>query len=188
MTTTHVAAPRTYADAPAWGSRLGADTRYVLTGVPRALVGVTLGPFRSRALADDERARIAEVLGEPVARPEYRAGRGRHRVPAAVTDPQVWRDLLHAVVRWAPSTIAFTVVVSWWVGVAGGLTWALWGWSLPDADREVPEMLGFGDAYMTTVGFYFALALLLGVTLPAVAQWAARFEARAAQRILNAQR
>jgi hypothetical protein len=137
-----------------------------MTGFPLAMAGLTLVPFR--ALANAERTRIAEVLDEPELRSK-----------------PIWRDLLHAAVRWAPNTVSLTAVATWWAGALGGLTWALWGWALPADGAEVPELLGFGDDYTTIVGLYFALGLLFAVTLPAVARWAARFEARFARKLLT---
>ncbi|GAA3236374.1 sensor domain-containing protein [Dactylosporangium siamense] len=204
MTATLLETPRTTI-APATGplSRVAADTRYVLTGFPLALAGLTLcmtgfvagvslvvvwvgvplmiaAMTLSRAFAGMERARIAAVLSEagPVRQPRYRGG---------LTDPQAWRDLAHASLRIVPSTAAFSVVVTWWAGVLGGLSWALWGWALPDGEgaQGLPELLGLGDAYLTAVAFYLVAALLFAVTLPVAVHGAARFEARFAQALLS---
>jgi hypothetical protein len=193
-------------------SRLVADTRYVVTGFPLALAaavlcvtGVAAGiglavlwigiPLTvaalllSRRFATAERARVAAVLGEPVPHPAYRVPgtptTARERI-AVLTDPQTWRDLAHACVRVVPSTIGFSFVVTWWAGVLGGVTWSLWGWALPDGpdNRDLPELLGLGDAYGTAVVFYLAAALLFAVTLPTVARCAARLEARFARALL----
>jgi hypothetical protein len=194
-------------------SRLLADTRYVVTGFPVALAAVVLcatgfavgaglavlwigvpvmvaALLWSRRIAGAERARITAVLREPVPAPRYRTARTSSPIGAAIamlSDPQSWRDLVHATVRFIPSTIAFSVVVAWWAGLLGGLTWSLWGWSLPDGpdNKELPELLGFGDAYLTTVAFYLVVAVLLALTLPAVARGAALFEARIARALLT---
>ncbi|MBB2940715.1 hypothetical protein FB565_000419 [Actinoplanes lutulentus] len=186
-------------------SRLTADTRYVLSGFPTGLAativcatGLSLGlglavlwigvpiliatMMLARGFAVTERTRIA------VAPFVYRAAASDtviSRLIAVVTDPQSWRDLAHAMLRCVPSAIAFSVVVSWWAAVAGGMTWALWGWSLPQDGKEVPELLGFGDDYWRIVGFYLVVAAVFALTLPAVAGWAARFEAGFAQRLLS---
>ncbi|WP_229076298.1 sensor domain-containing protein [Actinoplanes sp. DH11] len=191
-------------------SRLGADTRYVLTGFPLALAsvvvcvtGFSLGlslavlwvgvpvliasMMMARGFAVSERARVATVLGAPVPEPEYRAGGPSllSRLAAVLTDPQAWRDLAYAAVRWAPNTIAVTVVLTWWAGVVGGLSWGLWGWALPKDGTELPEMLGLGDDYLTVVALYAVLAMLFVASLPAVVRWAARFEARFAVSLLG---
>jgi hypothetical protein len=191
-------------------ARLTADTRYVLTGFPVGLAGAivcatgfSLGlglavlwigvpiliatMMFARGFAMTERARIAAVLGTEARDFPYRGATSNtvvSRLVAAVTDGQSWRDLAHAMLRFIPSTVAFSVVVTWWAGVVGGLSWALWGWSLPGDGRELPELLGFGDAYSTIVIFYGAIALGFAATLPSVTRWAARLEARFAQHLL----
>ncbi|MFB9184972.1 sensor domain-containing protein [Dactylosporangium sucinum] len=197
-TTTYIEAPRTL-------PRLAADTRYVLTGFPVALaafvlclttvtmgvglavvwVGVPLAVAAltlARTFATAERARVADVLGEAVPRPVYRTGTWR-----MFADPQSWRDLAHALLRWIPSTVAFCIVVSWWAAALGSLTWSLWGWALPDGpdDHELPELIGLGDAYLTAVVFYLVVAAVLAVTLPAVTRAAARVEAGFARALLG---
>jgi hypothetical protein len=189
----------------------GINTRYVLTGFPLALaaftvcvtgfaaglglvviwLGVPLLIFAlgmSRGFADSERGRIAVVLGEPVVRPEYRTTDSTNvlrRLLTALGDRQTWRDLAHAGLRWMPSTVAFTLTTTWWAGLLGGLTWGLWGWALPSGDVEVPELLGFGDSYLTIVIFYLAVAVFFAATLPAVVRAAARLEAGFAKRMLK---
>ncbi|WP_433795804.1 sensor domain-containing protein [Actinoplanes sp. CA-252034] len=190
--------------------RLAADTRYVLSGLPLALaavlvcvtalsvglglavlwVGVPLSFFalmQARGFAATERERIAPVLEREIHHPSYRTAESATLLPrlfAVLADAQTWRDMAHAGLRWIPSTIAFTAVATWWAAVLGGLTWVLWGWSLPSDAKELPELLGFGDAYMTKVAFYGLLAVAFVITLPAVARSAARFEARFAERLL----
>lgn len=191
-------------------TRVAADTRYVLTGFPvgtaativcssgfalglgLAVIGIGVPILAAtlvmaRGLAVTERARVARVLGEPVTAPAYRAATSDtvvSRLLAAVLDPRSWRDLAHAVLRFIPSTVAFSVVVTWLAGMAGGFSWALWGWALPDGGTELAEMLGFGDAYPTTVVWHLVVGVLFAVTLPAVARWAAVLEARFARALL----
>ncbi|GIE30917.1 hypothetical protein Ait01nite_039620 [Actinoplanes italicus] len=212
MTTTQLEPVLTPAPVARVLPRLAADTRYVLTGLPLAVaavvvcatamsaglglavlwVGVPLTFFalmQARGFAATERERIAGVLGREIQNPSYRTSEVSRLLPrlwAVLIDGQTWRDLAHATLRWIPSTIAFTVVATWWAGILGGLSWVLWGWSLPDGDRELPELLGFGDAYLTNVAFYAAIAAFLVVTLPAVVRRAALFEARFAEKLLTA--
>ena len=69
----------------------------------------------------------------------------------------------------------------------GSLTWSLWGWSLPDGpdDRDLPELLGFGGSYLTSISFYLDLAELFAITLPAVVRGSALLEARFARALLS---
>jgi hypothetical protein len=210
MTTTPVHTQLAPAPAVrAWG-RLVTDTRYVLTGFPLATIAFTvcLTGFAAgaglvvavvgvpllaatlmgaRGFAIAERARVAPVLGSALPAPAYRAAKSASapaRMIAVLADPQSWRDLAHAVLRLAPSTIAFSVVATWWTGVLSGATWSLWGWALPKDGVDLPELLGLGDRYGTIVIFYMAVAVAFAATLPAVTRWAATLEARFAKALL----
>jgi hypothetical protein len=212
MTTTQLDPVLTPAPVARVLPRLAADTRYVVTGLPHALaaivvcvtalsvgvalavlgVGVPLAFFalmQARGFAAAERERIAPVLEREIPAPAHRPAAATlpSRLFAVLADAQTWRDLAHAVLRWIPSSIAFTLVATWWAAVLGGLTWVLWGWALPGGPeaRELPELLGLGGSYLTKVAFYGVLALVFVVTLPAVTRWAALLEARFAERLLG---
>jgi hypothetical protein len=211
MTTTQLDPVLTPAPVARVLPRLAADTRYVLTGLPLAVAavvvcatalsaglglavlwaGVPLTFFalmQARGFATTERERIAPILGRDIHNLSYRTSEASTLLPrlwAVLADGQTWRDLAHASLRWIPSTISFTVVATWWAGILGGLSWVLWGWSLPDGNRELPELLGFGDAYLTIAAFHAAIAAILVVTLPVVARRAALFEARFAEKLLT---
>ena len=213
MTTTQLDAHLTPAPVARFLPRLAADTRYVLTGFPAGLAAVVLcltgfaaglglavvwvgvpitiaAMMLARGFAVAERDRIAGVLGRPVPTPRYRTasdGSLPRRVAAVLADPQSWLDLAHAGLRFIPSTIAFSFVVTWWAGVFGSVTWSLWGWSLPNGpdERDLPELLGLGGSYLTAVGFYLVLGALFAITLPVVVRTAARFEARFAEIMLS---
>jgi hypothetical protein len=185
-------------------ARLGADTRYVLTGFPIGLAGTIVGALGvslglglavlwigvpilvvtmlfARGLAVSERERIGSAAFP------YRGATADtvlSRVVAVVLEPQSWRDLAHTMLRIIPSSVAFSIVVSWWATVIGGLSWALWGWSLPQDGTELPEILGLGDDYSTIVIFYGVIALGFALSLPAVTRWAAGVEARFARALL----
>ncbi len=172
-----------------------ADSLYVLSGFPLAVasfvvcltaftagislavvwIGVpllVLALVQSHRFAARERARAAAVLGFEVPAPVHRTG----RLMAVIADPQAWRELAHAVLRFIPNTIAVSFVATWWAGMLGGVTFALWSWSLPDDD--LPELLGLSDTYAASIVFYLVAGLLFALTLPAVVRAAARFEAR----------
>ncbi len=211
MTTTQFDANLVPAPAVRFLPRAGADIRYVLSGLPLALtslvvstIGVTAGAATallwigvpvmiravgmSREFAETERGRIAEVLGEPVPRPRYRttdSGNPLRRLVTVLGDRQTWRDLAHATLRFLPNAVAVSLIMTWWAAMLGGLTWVLWGWSLPDDSRELPELLGLGDAYLTTAVCYLVGAVVFAATLPAVARWSATFEARFARALLT---
>ncbi|GAA1607414.1 sensor domain-containing protein [Actinoplanes couchii] len=212
MTTTQLDPVLTPAPVARFVPRVAVDSRYVLTGLPMAVaallvpvtalavgaglavlwIGLPLMTFalmQARGFAAAERERIAVVLGREVRHPVYRPA-GSASLPgkllAVLRDGQTWRDLAHATFRWIPSTVAFVVVATWWAAILGGLSWALWGWALPEEGIELPELIGLGDGYPTMVAFHAAVAVVFALTLPPVAGWAARFEARFAERLLAA--
>ena len=203
MTTTQLEMPLAVRLWP----RLAADTRYVLTGLPLAVasfavcltaltagltlavvwVGVPLVVFalmQARGFAASERARLA--LPAPAYREAFSPAR-HHRLLATVSDPRSWRDLAHAALRFIPNTISASLVLTWWLGLLGSVTWALWGWSLPNGpdDADLPQVLGLGDSYTTSVVFYLMVAAAFALTLPAVAHAAARLEAAFARALLG---
>ncbi|XVV14437.1 sensor domain-containing protein [Actinoplanes sp. CA-131856] len=183
-------------------ARIGADTRYVLTGFPLGIAALTAGVtlfslglglavigvgvpllfaalMAARGFAVLERRRLGPVLGQKIDEPIYRTGSAARRL----ADPQAWRDLVHAILRFIPNTIAFSFVVTWWAGLLGGVSWSLWGWSLPGDD--LPAWLGFGDSYTASAIFYLVLGLIFAVTLPLVVRAAARLEAGFARALLG---
>lgn len=214
MTTTQLDPILTPAPVARILPRLAADTRYVLTGFPTALAaflvcvtGLTAGAglavlwvgvpimifalMQARGFAAVERERIAVVLDREIPAPPYRsasAGTVAARLLAVLADAQTWRDMAHATLRFVPSAVAFSLVATWWAAVLGGLTWVLWGWSLPSGPggNELPAMLGLGDGYLTNVTFYLLLAIPFALTLPAVTRRAALIEARFAEKLLAA--
>ena len=109
------------------------------------------------------------------------------RVFTPLSDGQSWLDLLHAMFRFIPSTIAFCFVVTWWAGALGGLTFPLWDWSIPRGpdNTDLPELIGLGDAYSTRVWFYLAVGAFFALTLYPVVRGAALLEALFAQGLLS---
>ena len=192
---------------------LGVDTQYVLLGFPLGIVTIVLGAVGfalglglavlwigvpimvaslmvARGFATLERARIGPVLDGRVPHPYYkkrRDGSRVRRVLTPLTDAQSWLDLLHAVFRFIPSTIAFCFVIVWWAATLGGLSWALWGWSIPNGpdDQDLPDLLGIGSAYSTRIVFYLVIGAFFALTLYPVVRGAALLEALFARALLS---
>jgi signal transduction histidine kinase len=212
MTTTDATPALMAAPAPRLLRRLALDTQYVLIGFPLGIITVSLCMsvfwlgvgtliiwiglpilmavmYMSRGFATFERMRIGPVLDRPVHHPYYkrptRASRlGRLLTP--LTDGQYWLDLLHGMFRFIPSTISFALVVAWWSGALGGLSWSLWAWSIPYGpdDEDLPELLGFATDYGTRAMFYLALGVFFAGTLFWVVRGAALLEAYFARALL----
>jgi len=213
MTTTYAEAAAAPVRRGGFLRQLGIDTQYVLLGFPLGIIAVSLSMtlfwlgvgtliiwiglpilmgtmFMARGMATLERARIGPVLGRHFPHPYYKkrpeAG-ALGRMFAPLIDAQSWLDLLHGMFRFIPSTISFALVVAWWSGALGGLSWGLWGWSLPTGpdDQELPELLGFDGGYGTKVAFYLAAGVFFAGTLYWVVRGAALLEAYFAKGLLS---
>jgi signal transduction histidine kinase len=193
--------------------QLGIDTQYVLLGFPLAIVtivlcvtGFGLGVglavlavgvplltatlYAGRGFAILERARMSPVLRRTMPHPVYkRASRPGFwpRVLTPIADGQTWLDLLHGTFRIIPSTFAFAVAVTWWSGALGGLSYILWGWTIPHGpdNKDLPELLGMGHALSTRVVFYTAAGIFFAGTLIPVVRGVALLEALFARGLLS---
>src|SRR4051794_37375528 len=149
--------------------RLAIDSQYVLVGFPLGIIAIVLlmtgfwlgvglaviwvgipvlvaTIFMARGFAAVERARIGPVFGRQVPHPYYKKRPDAdwlRRMFTPLADGQSWLDLLHGMFRFIPSTIAFSFVVTWWAGTLGGLSWFLWGWSIPNGpdNQDLPDLL-----------------------------------------------
>ena len=207
----HAAQPRP--GASRW-RQLGVDSVYVLSSFPLALAsfvlvvtGLSVGAATlvlwaglplltatllvASRLAAVERARIPGVLRESVPAPAHRrAARGAspaRRLLVPLQDPQRWRDALHGVLHLAVSTVTFTVVLTWWAGALGGITYPAWSWAVPDAagNEDLPELLGLGDGLAVRVVLYLVAGLVLLLTLPPVTRAMALLGARLGRVLLS---
>lgn len=139
--------------------RLGRDTLYVLVGFPLALLsfvvmvvglstslgllitllGIPLAVLTlqaARGFAVVERARLQLRDGAPMpAAGHRRPGAGGWRgLLHRLRDQQSWLDALHAVIVLPLATVTFSLVVTWWAGAVGGLTYWVWARFLPPND------------------------------------------------------
>jgi len=197
-------------------AQLFRDSTYVLTGLPLAILTATLVitllctsiglsviwiglPMLAmtlavtRGFASLERERLTRVLPGPVAHPEYAAadpGASVHRrLRTVLGDGQRWLDAAHGVLRLFVSIPAFTVVVTWWSIVVGGLTYGAYDWALPDAgqsdNQDLLEALGLPTSAGARIAAYTAIGLVFAVLLPVVVRGAALLEAHTARVMLT---
>jgi len=175
-------------ERPGLLSRLGHESVFVLASFPLAIVafvvavtGVSLGLgllitflglpvlagtlVAAQGLGDLERRRFAGV-GRPLpATQPFRSDRrGLARVLARLRHGQSWLDVLHGFLRLPVSIVTFALVVTWWAGTLGGLTYALWEPFLPASDGSLADLLGYPGraaeiAMNTAVGVVFLLTL-----------------------------
>ncbi|WP_219460291.1 sensor domain-containing protein [Nonomuraea rhizosphaerae] len=195
--------------------RIATDTRYVLLGLPTAVIafvlvvtGISAGAgslvafvglpvlaataAMARNFADVERVLLPEVLGRRLARPRYpQAPDGAGRLRRAVNPlagGQAWLDLLHAIIAFPVAIAAFVVTATWWAGAIAGLTFPLYGWmiaGIPDFHGGLPELLGLSNDTTTFVVFNTVLGVLFALTLVPVVRGAALIKANLAQALLT---
>ena len=155
---------------------LGLGLAITIVGLP--VLALTFGVARGISAGDRAQLRALMQLDPPT--PRYRRPRSSSwfgRVLAPLADPQAWLDVGFQIIRLPLGIFAFTVVVTWWAGAIGGLTYALWGWSIPNTDNNhtLPELLGFGGGYLVEVLWYAACGLFFALTLRwavLIAAWA----------------
>ncbi|MFG1605389.1 sensor histidine kinase [Actinoplanes sp. NPDC049265] len=193
--------------------RLGLDTQYVLVGFPLGLIAVVLSMalfwagvglavvwvgvpllavtfFAMRGLAIMERARVGPVLGHRLPHVAYKRATGGgfwRRAVTPLTDGQSWLDLLHAMFRFIPATIAFSVVLTWWTVAIAGLATPLYDWAItnsPDS-HGLPYLLGLGDSIAMRWAFNIAIGLFFALTLYPVVRGMALLNTAFAQLLLS---
>jgi signal transduction histidine kinase len=114
------------------GFAAGVGTVVVWVGVP--ILAVTL--WACRGLAELERRATEGATGRALPSHHYRAPTGSTlgRLVRSLTDPQLWRDLVHAVLGFPVRLAAFVIAITWTVGGLGELLYAGWQWALPRGD------------------------------------------------------
>ncbi|WP_017591711.1 sensor domain-containing protein [Nocardiopsis potens] len=194
--------------------RAGADTRYLITGFPLAVVSFCLlvpvfaaglgtavivgGLFAlglaliiARGFAAVERQASAEVLARPIDAPRYRRppeGAGWFRAGITpLTCGQSWMDLGHGILRLPLAVASFAITVSWWAVAIGGLLYPAYGWALHriPGNQGLPELLGHGGDLRTGIAFHLVLGALFALLLPVVLRFLAQLNAGFAKAFLS---
>src|SRR6266516_2187387 len=174
--------------------QLGHDSAYLLIGFPLGLlsfvvvftlfatglgmlitvVGIPIlvaSFYTAHGFATLERLRLPAVLHRVIPRPRYRgaaAGSGGwRRLVTPLRDGQRWLDLLHAIGYWILATVGFSFLVTWWAGTLGGLTYAAWGWSIPQGEdsKDLNVLIGLPDTYTARVGLNLVIGRVFLLTL-----------------------
>ena len=210
----HVPSQMSTAPAPTWSwwsqmwSNMGRDAVLVVPGLLISVIampmlialfsislatfiiwiGALLLPltlFVASGFANLSRFR-ARQWGAQVAEVEHRQhGSGIRAWMGAMADGQRWLDLLFETVFALPIRIfTFSVVVPWFFGALGGLTFFIWGRFLPDGNTDLVELIAaaWNDTAVTDLGFgveatfQFVSGLILLITFPFVLHAMARLE------------
>ncbi len=144
------------------GFSVGIGTLVVWIGVP-VLVATLVA---ARGLAAAERALVAAATGRELPPHHYREP---DRFLGRLTDPQPWRDLLHAVVAFPLRVAAFSIALVWGVGGLGALLSVTWMWALPRGDStQLFELITGVDSLAAEVVLQTLLGAGMLLTLPLV--------------------
>lgn len=154
---------------------LGVSLSILIGGVLLIPVGIMV----ARGFARFERIRMRGMLGQEAPGPRYACapdGSGFwRRMLTPLTDPQSWLDVVWSLVGLVTGTVAFSLAVTWWAGMGGGLTYWFWQRFVPESpdDTGLAELLGLGSGRTAESWLNFALGLFFLVTLPFVMRVAA---------------
>jgi signal transduction histidine kinase len=144
-------------------------------GLAVLVFGVLLLPltaYVARGHAFFERLRLQGMMRWPAPTPTYlrapaEAGFWRRSLNA-LRDPQSWLDLLWSLLSPITGTVAFAVVVAWWAGALGGLSYWFWQRYIPESSDEhgLAWALNLGDTRTAESWVNLAAGGILLVTLP----------------------
>ena len=180
-----------------WPTRVALDTVYGISALPIAVtffvlvvvglaltvglavlvVGILVLPatvYVARTNAFFERLRLQGMLRWPAPTPTYlRAPAGAgfwRRALTPVRDPQSWLDIAWSLVALLTGTVAFAVVVAWWAGALGGLSYWFWQRFIPDSsdDHGLAYLLDLGDSRTAESWVNLVVGALFALTLPLV--------------------
>jgi signal transduction histidine kinase len=170
------------------GFATGAGLLVTVVGLP--ILTITL--YAARGLATVERRALRAIVTVDAPSVRYRevpedAGWFR-RVLTPLTDVQYLLDFAHGLVTFVVSTFSFSVVVAWWGGAAGGVSYLLWGWAIPEDPDNVTlaNLIGLPDGRFYDVLVEFVVGMVFLVTLPMVVRGTAMLRASVAKAMLFA--
>lgn len=167
----------------------------MVTGVALSVIigGVLLlagGVMISRGVASLERIRIRGMLGREAVTPRYlgaRPGDGFwSRTLLPFRDTQSWLDVVWSLLGLVTGILAFVITVTWWAGMAGGLTYWFWQRYLPVSahDGGLVQLLGIGTGPLAESVWNFGAGIFFLLTLPFAIRLAAIIHASLAQVLL----
>lgn len=195
-------------------TRLRRDTAFLLPSFPLALAGfisvvvllsagvgllivwvglpilvAALGA--ARGFATLERVRLNQLDGTPIPHAGYgRAPADAGRIGTLLwplRQPQYWLDALWSVVGLVTATLAWSISVTWYAAVLGGLTYWLWQGALPPNDGSLADLLGLGEGRLPETLLNTGFGVFALLTLPWVLRAATWIHAEPARLLLNRQ-
>jgi signal transduction histidine kinase len=149
------------------GLSLAAGLLVTVIGIPVAVATLAV----AATFASHERWRL-EVRGTPLTpAPRPNLGdsvrpRGLRGMITFLSDRDRWAEVLHGITVLPLAVLTWSVAITWWAGVLGGLTYWAWSPALPSAARApavLPELLHLSlsdSMFNLIVGALFAATLI----------------------------
>ena len=113
-------------------------------------------------------------------------GTGLRGMFSVLADPLRWGAVLHGIGAMALSIVTWTVLVTWWAGALGGLTYWFWERWLPNPEENV-TLVELLDLSITESQLYLLIGLFFAITLIPVIRWCTNLHAGWARLLLSGQ-
>lgn len=161
------------------GISLAVGLAIIWVGIPIGVATLGIGV----GFAALERARLA-ARGTRLAPIGYRPvrGGGLQAQLARLADPKRWAATLHGILALIVSTFTWSVLVAWWAGALGGLTYWFWERWLPAGNTGLAWLL---DLPLSEAQLNMLLGAGFLVTMPPVLRACAAMHAVLARLLLT---
>lgn len=148
------------------GVSLAAGLAVIWVGVPVGAATLAVAVWFERL----ERRRLAArgTVLEPITYAPA-SGIGWRGQLQTLADPKRWAAVLHGVLALLVSTLTWTVLVTWWSMVLGGLTYWFWERWLPEDNQGIVLLLDW--TFINDPVLYLVLGVAFALTMPAVLSW-----------------
>ncbi len=150
------------------GVSLAIGLAVVWVGIPigAATLGLAVGFEKlERTRLAARGTSLAPVVYAPV------PGVGLRAQLQRMADPKRWAAVLHGVLVLVVSTFTWSVLVTWWAGALGGLTYWFWERWLPEDNTGLADLLALP---ITDAQVNLVLGVAFALTLPPVTAWCTR--------------
>lgn len=161
------------------GISLAAGLVVIWVGIPvgAATLGMAVGFEKlERARLAGRGTVLAPIVYAPVPGVGFRAQLAR------LTDPKRWAAVLHGVLALVISTFTWSVLVTWWAGVAGGLSYWFWERWLPEDGSGLADLLSLP---VSNAQVNLVLGAVFALTLPPVLRWCVGLHVASARWLLT---
>lgn len=163
------------------GLSLAAGLLVIVAGIPVAVGTLFVAEWFGRL--DRTRLRARGTALPPLQYAPAR-GAGLRGMVNVLTDPLRWAAVLHGIGAMALSIATWTVLVTWWAGALGGLTYWFWERWLPNPPENV-TLVELLDLPLTEAQLYLVFGLGFVITMVPVVRWCTDLHAGWARLLLS---